>query len=217
MSLSRKPTLSIVRPQRSTGDLDVTLVQFIARGDRAAYRLFFEATNGLLFCLLLRILGHTQTAEEVLAELYEEVRQKAARFGKQNERPLTWLILMAHRRAIERLCTQLTSENFGTRGKTKSTNARNSSINITEQRRLVRAALEAIPSLQHRMVELAFFSGMTNLEIAEELGQSPQAVEDGVRYAMLQLFVAFKSIGFTAEPMTDSKEALPGPASRYVS
>jgi len=206
----------MVRPQRSTGDLDVSLVQFIARGDRAAYRLFFEATNGLLFGLLLRILGHTQTAEEVLAELYEEVRQKAARFGKQNERPLTWLILMAHRRAIERLCTQLTSENFGKRGKTESTNARNSSINITEQRRLVRAALEAIPPLQHQMVELAFFSGMTNLEIAEKLRESPQAVEDGVRYAMLQLFVAFKSIGFTAEPMTDSKEALPAPASRYV-
>lgn len=196
----------MVRPQRSTGDLENTLVQFIARGDRAAYRVFFEATNGLLFGLLLRILGHTQTAEEVLSELYEEVRQKAARFGKQNERPLTWLILMAHRRAIERLCSQLTSENLSKTGKPKSTNAGNSSINITEQRRLVRAALEAIPPLQHRMVELAFFSGMTNLEIAEELGQSVQAVEDGVRYAMLQLFVAFKSIGFTAEPITDSDD-----------
>jgi len=196
----------MVRPQRSTGDLENTLVQFIARGDRAAYRVFFEATNGLLFGLLLRILGHTQTAEEVLSELYEEVRQKAARFGKQNERPLTWLILMAHRRAIERLCSQLTSENLSKTGKPKSINAGNSSINITEQRRLVRAALEAIPPLQHRMVELAFFSGMTNLEIAEELGQSVQAVEDGVRYAMLQLFVAFKSIGFTAEPITDSDD-----------
>ena len=206
----------MIGPQRSTGDLDPRLVQWIASGDRTAYRLFFEATKGLLFGLLLRILGHTQIAEEVLAELYEEVRQKAARFGKQNERPLTWLILMAHRRAIERLCSQLTCENLDKAGKTKSTNARNSSINITEQRRLVRAALEAIPPLQHRMVELAFFSGMTNLEIAEELGQSLKAVEDGVRYAMLQLFVAFKSIGFTAEPITDSKEVLPGPASHYV-
>ena len=112
----------MVRPQRSTGDLEATLVQWIARGDGSAYRLFFESTKGLLFGLLLRILGHTQTAEEVLSELYEEVRQKAARFGKQNERPLTWLILMAHRRAIERLCSQLTCENFGKRGKTKSTN-----------------------------------------------------------------------------------------------
>jgi RNA polymerase sigma-70 factor (ECF subfamily) len=148
---------------------------------------------------LLRILGHTQTAEEVLAELYEEVRRRGAHFGKQNERPLTWLILITHRRAIERLCGQLTTNSETLRksaGKTKSP----SSINITEQRRLVRAALDTIPPLHHRMIELAFFSGMTNLEIAKEVGQSPADVERGIRYAMLQLFRLFKSMGFTVAP-----------------
>ena len=137
-----------------------------------------------------------------MSELYEEVRRRAAQFGKQNERPLTWLILMAHRRAIERLCRQLSTntERFRkSRDKTKST-----SINITEQRRLVRAALDAIPPLQHRMIELAFFSGMTNLEIAKEVGQSPALVEDDLRYAMLQLFGLFKSMGFSAEPGTQT-------------
>jgi RNA polymerase sigma-70 factor (ECF subfamily) len=201
--LSRKPTFSLVRGQHSTADQVGTLVPWIARGDEASFRLFFEATNGLLFGLLLRILGHTQTAEEVLAELYEEVRRRAAQFGKQNERPLTWLILIAHRRAIERLCCQLSTNGETLRksgGKTKST----SSINITEQRRLVRAALNAIPPLQHRMIELTFFSGLTNLEIAKELGQSPAAVEDGLRHAMLRLFGLFKSMGFSAKPGTQT-------------
>src|SRR5688572_32420180 len=98
-----------MRSQHSTADQVGTLIPWIATGDEASFRLFFEATNGLLFGLLLRILGHTQTAEEVLAELYQEVRRRAAHFGKQNERPLTWLILIAHRRAIERLCRQLTT------------------------------------------------------------------------------------------------------------
>lgn len=207
MQLSRRPTLSLVRSQHSTADQLVTLLPWIARGDEAAFRLFFEATNGLLFGLLLRILGHTQTAEEVLAELYEEVRLRAAQFGKQNEKPLTWLILMAHRRAIERLCRQLTTNTETLRKsavKTKST----SSINITQQRRLVRAALEAIPPLQHRMIELAFFSGMTNFEIAKEIGQSPAEVEDGIRFAMLQLFGLFKSMGFTLEPAKRTLEEI---------
>ena len=206
MQLSRKPTLSLVRSPHSTADQLGTLVPWIARGDEAAFRLFFEATNGLLFGLLLRILGHTQTAEEVLSELYEEVRSRAAQFGKQNERPLTWLILMAHRRAIERLCRQLTtnSETLKSGDKTKST----SSINITEQRRLVRAALDAIPLLQHRMIELAFFSGMTNFEIAKEIGQSSAAVDDGIRYAMLQLFELFKSMGFRVEPAKPTLEEI---------
>jgi hypothetical protein len=49
------------------------------------------------------------------------------------------------------------------------------------------------------MLELAFFSGKTNLEIAKELGQSPAAVEGGIRYAMLELFGLFKSMGFRVE------------------
>ena len=203
MHSSRKPVLSLVSRPHSTADQVGTLLPWVARGDEAAYRLFFEATNDLLFGLLLGILGHTQTAEEVLSELYEEVRRRAGQFGKQNERPLTWLILMAHRRAIERLCNHLNSNREKLRtsgGKTKST----SSINITEQRRLVHAVLDAIPLLHHRMIELAFFSGMTNLEIAKEVGQSPAVVEAELRHSMLQLFGLFKSMGFSVEPGTQT-------------
>ncbi len=209
MQLSRKPLLSLVSPQHPTADHVETLLPWVARGDEAAYRLFCEATDGLLFGLLLRILRHTETAEEVLAEVYEEVSRRAALFNRQNERPLTWLILIAHRRAIERLAGQLTasSETFHkTRGKTRSTAISAASINITEQRRLVRATLEALPPVQHRMIELAFFSGMSNLEIATELGQSPEAVDGGIRYAMLQLFGLFKSMGFTVDSGTQPKE-----------
>ena len=205
MRLSRKPVLSLVSRQHSIANPVGSLLPWVARGDEVAYRLFFEATNGLLFGLLLRILGHTQTAEEVLSELYEEVRRRGARFGKQNERPLTWLILIAHRRAIERLCNQLTTNSETLRksaARTKST----SSINITEQRQLVRSALEAIPPLQQRMIELAFFSGMTNFEIAKEIGQSSAVVEEGIRSAMLQLFRLFKSMGFTVEPAKPTRE-----------
>ena len=198
MQLSRKPALSLVRAQHSTSEQFGTPLPWVARGDEAAYRLFFEATNGLIFGLLLRILEHTQTAEEVLAEVYNEVRRRAVLFSKQNERPVTWLLLIAHRCAVERLCRQLTTNNktlWKSGGKPNLTY----SINITEQRRLVRAALEAIPPLQHRMIELALFSGMTSLEIAKELGESPAAVEGGIRCVLLQLFVLFKSMDFSVD------------------
>src|ERR1043166_7700691 len=106
------------RNHQTSGRLDTTRLPWPARGDEASFSVFVEATNGLLFGLLLRILGHTQTAEEVLSELYEEVRKRSARFGNENERPLTWLILMTHRRAIEHLCRNLTKRNksLATRG-----------------------------------------------------------------------------------------------------
>src|SRR5690242_15759910 len=124
------------RNQQTSGHLDTTPVTWLARIDEASFSVFKEATNGLLFGLLLRILGHTQTAEEVLAELYEEVRERSARFGKQNERPLTWLILMTHRRAIEHLCRNLTKRNetLAARGAASHTTiVGDTFINITEQ------------------------------------------------------------------------------------
>ena len=199
MDLSRKPVLSLVRTQYLKPDPIGILIPRVARGDSAAYQLFREATNGLLFGLLLRILGHTQLAEEVLAEVYDEVRRRAPLFSKQNERPLTWLILIAHRRAIERLCLHLATNSdkfYKTRKNSKFPAIPASPINITEQRRLVRATLDSITPLQQRMIECAFFSGMTSFEIAKELGQSALEVEDGIRSAILQLFGLFESMGF---------------------
>jgi RNA polymerase sigma-70 factor, ECF subfamily len=182
----RKTAVARARTEQSGRDREANLIAWIAKGDAGAFREFYDATNGLLFGLLLRILGHTQTAEEVLSELYEEVRQKASRFGRQNERPLTWLIFMAHRRAIECLCRKLRTQSHAT-----------STINITEQRRLIRQAMDSIPDLQQQMIEMAFFAGMTNLEIAKELRQTPERVETDLRCAMLRLFQLFSAMGFS--------------------
>ena len=187
LTRSQQAPSSLVRHKQSKAQWGANLIRWIASGDETAFRLFYNSTNGLLFGLLLRILGHTQTAEEVLSELYDEVRQKAARFGSQNERPLTWLIFIAHRRAIERLCRTLTVQ---------SQASQKSTINITEERRLIRAAMDSIPHLQQQTVEMAFFSGMTKEEIAKELGQSPESVEADLQHAMLRLFGLF-TIGFT--------------------
>jgi RNA polymerase sigma-70 factor, ECF subfamily len=194
VQLSRKTTVSPVKAEQVGRGRENNLIEWIARGDAAAFREFYDATNGLLFGLLLRILGHTQTAEEVLCELYEEVRHKAARFGMQNERPLTWLIFIAHRRAIECLCRKLASQESRT------------TINITEQRRLIRTAMDSIPEPQQQMVEMAFFSGMTNLEIAKELGQPPEKVEADLRQAMLRLFQLFSAMGFSPLNTTATRQ-----------
>ena len=208
MQLLRKPTVSLVNGEQPARGREARLIGWIAKGDVAAFREFHEATNGLLFGLLLRMLGQTQIAEEVLAELYEEVRQNAARFGRQNERPLTWLIFIAHRRATEFLCHKLPHQ--------RQIAVR--SINITEQRRHIRGAMDSIPDLQQRMVEMAFFSGMTSVEISKELGQPPEKVEAELRHAILRLFQLFRAMGFSAlnlaasEPKLGPFSGVPGPA-----
>jgi len=139
LSLSRRALLIVKPAQQGRGQQDASLIQRIAKGDESAFSLFHDATNGLLFGLLLCILGNTQTAEDVLSGLYKEIRQQASRFDKQNERPLTWLILIAHRRAIERLSGSLTNQFEISRkigGKPQTTTLADSFINISQQRRI---------------------------------------------------------------------------------
>jgi len=195
MQLLSKAPFSLVNGEQSERGREAKLIAWIAKGDAAAFQDFHDATNGLLFGLLLRMLGQTQIAEEVLAELYEEVRQKAVRFGSQNERPLTWLIFIAHRRAIEFLFSRSTYQREFAIW----------SINITEQRRHIRGAMDSIPDLQQRMVEMAFFSGMSSLEIAKELGHPPEKVEADLRHAILRLFQLFRAMSFSTLNPTGSE------------
>jgi RNA polymerase sigma-70 factor (ECF subfamily) len=195
MAFSQRSFIS-AKSRRSKGRPEPKLIGLITKGDEAAFNVFHSATNGLLFAILLHLLGHTQTAEEVLSEIYDEIRSRAAWLSKQNERPLTWLIMIAHRRAIERLCQQL-----NTKGALQDGNGNTGVdfINITKQRRQIRAALQSIPHLQQRMVELAFFFGMSNSEIAMELGLPCKAVDDGLRSGMSRLFCRLKSLPLWTE------------------
>jgi RNA polymerase sigma factor (sigma-70 family) len=170
------------------------LLGLIKKGDIVAFQLFQSAANGLLFAILLNILGHSETAEEALADLYVEIRRKPIGVGRQNE-PLTWLILVAHRHAIERLCRQINIQNAFPNGNsiTHATNAE-SFINITEQRRLIRATLNSIPQSQRQMIELALISGMNIADIATRLGESCEVVDDGLRSGTRELFCMFSSL-----------------------
>jgi RNA polymerase sigma-70 factor, ECF subfamily len=204
--------------RHSKGKPEAKLIRLIIQGDEAAFNVFHSATNGLLFAILLHILGHTQTAEEVLSEIYDEIRRKALRLSKLNERPLTWLILIAHRCAVERLCRQRTIQSpfQGDNGNKSATGV--DFINITEQRRHIRAALNSIPHLQRRMVELAFFYGMSNSEIAMELSQPCEVVDDGLRSGMSRLFCRLKSLRFSPEdPIRRDRPTVIRPGSRSSS
>ena len=79
MASSRKAlTLKVVRERPARMD-HVRLSQRITARDESAFTLFYEATSGLLFGLLLLTLSDTATAEEILAEVYDEMREQIGR------------------------------------------------------------------------------------------------------------------------------------------
>ena len=202
MGLAQRSGLRIVDGGPRNLDLE-WLVPSIAAGDERAVARFYDATSGLLFGLLLLILGDTTTAEEVLLEVYAEVRQHAARFDRNHESVLTWLITIAHRRALEHLCSSSEDQQFavsvGLAGPSGSGQTRRFGIGKSAHRRLVGATLDGISPAEQKMIELAYFSRMTPRAIAMKLRQSPDSVKAGLHYGISQLYKLFKNPGFLSE------------------
>ncbi len=173
------------------------LVCSIAAGDELAEVRFYNATSGLVFGLLLLMLSDNATADKVLLEVYGEVRHQAARFDKTDQNLLTWLITIAHRRALENLCSKTEDRQFvvsiGLAGRQRSGVNGGFAINKAAHRRLVGWMLDGVSLVERKMIELAYCSRMTPRAIALELGQSPATVNNGLQSGIAQLYRLFKN------------------------
>lgn len=198
MGLAQRSAISAggLRPvYRDTG----RLVRAIAAGDATATDRFSAATSGLLFGLLLRILGDTATADRVLLKVYDEVKLNAAGFAKNEDSLLTWLITITHRRALEHLCSSKEDQQFlisvGLATAPGLGPRRQAAIKKSAHRRLVVATLNSLSALELKMIEMAYFSRMAPDAIAQQLGKSPEEVRTGLQCGILGLYNLFRNYG----------------------
>jgi RNA polymerase sigma-70 factor (ECF subfamily) len=193
VGLAQRSELRIVETVTSNPDLE-GLVPSIAARDELALAHFREATNGLLFGLLLLILGDTAKADEVLSEVYTEVGESAGNFKRDRESLLSWLITITHRRALEFLCSSSEERQFAVSvGLPGVLGSGHFGISKSAHRRLVAVALDALSPLEHKMIELAYFSRLSPGVIAVRLRQSPETVDAGLQCGISQLYNLFKN------------------------
>jgi RNA polymerase sigma-70 factor (ECF subfamily) len=174
---------------RARGRESAPLVKRIAHGDVSAFVALYDATCGLIYGLLLRILGDSAAAEQVMAAVYQEVWEQAAIYDER-EKPLTWLVTMAHRRAVARLradrCSQPRQPALELAGRVPAAGSGTDETSSGEQT-FAQTAFAGLSPSQQQMIELAYFSGLRREEIAARLGLSLQAVQTGMRAGMLRL------------------------------
>lgn len=172
------------------------LVKRIASGDESALATLYDTTCGLIYGLLLRILGNSETAEQVLLVVYQEVWQQAATYDDQREKPMTWLITLAHSRAIARLradgYSQPRQSSLELASRTLTTRSKTDEITSGEQE-FAQSAFAKLSPAQQQIIELAYFSGLRQNEIAALLSLSLQSVQTGMRAAMRKLRDALES------------------------
>lgn len=164
----------------------------VARQDAAAFRLLFERLSPLLLALGFRVLNDRQLAEDVLNEVFLELWQAPEKYDAKRSSPRTYLVLVMRRRSIDRLRSRMSGvKTVPFQAASQYTGTTNDShtdgLADEEERGRIRSVLEALPEAQRRAIEMSFFEGKTNVEIAEATGEPLGTIKGRIRLGLIRL------------------------------
>jgi len=178
---------------------DSALIERMRTGDEAALSALYDRYSAMLFAMLVRILRDQQAAEEVLQDLFLQLWRNAGRFDAGRGSLPAWLMVIGRNRAISRLRgrrdREVLEEEEGDYANTfvSDQNIEDEALRA-QLARNISAALEQLPAEQRQAVELAYFEGMTQSEIANQTGIPLGTVKTRVRSAMQTLRQTLGSI-----------------------
>jgi RNA polymerase sigma-70 factor (ECF subfamily) len=172
---------------------DVELLRRIAGGDRAAFSDFYDQYSGLLFSIAVKVLNDAKEAEDVLQEVFMQIWNKADAYNPLLGKPVSWAVTLTRNKAIDRirshqrrskLLEQATLEAAAPPDDSLSANEK---LHGKENAERIRSAVADLPAEQRRAIELAFFNGLTQDEIATKLQQPLGTIKARIRRGMLKL------------------------------
>src|SRR6266852_881024 len=168
------------------------LIAAIAAGDRDAFSRFYDLTAPMAFGLIRRVLRDPEAAAEVLQEVFWQVWREAPQYDPKRGSPEAWLVMRAKTRAIDRLRSIRRRDRTFVAPVDESVAQRNDGpaenpAVVAEDRGLVQMALAQLPEPQRRVIELAFFEGLTQSEIATRLGEPLGTVKTRARLGLERL------------------------------
>lgn len=171
---------------------DPDLVQQIAGRDESALGELFDRYSGLLLALSRRIVTDDSDAEEILQEVFLQVWNQAERYDRARSSVSTWLVLITRSRSIDRLRSRQVKDRTLTALKKENTEIHTSpegmsSVLLDQRRQRLRQELKELPTEQRQVLELAFFKGMTQSEIAGSTGIPLGTVKTRTLLAMKKL------------------------------
>lgn len=169
---------------------DADLLAAIADGDGAAFSALYDRHARILYAVVVRIVGERSDADDVLQEVFVQVSRDAKAFDPSRGGAFSWLALLARSRALDRLRSLGARERLATEA-AKEPRPETEDLAETASRlelgHLARAALAEIPETQRQTLELAYFHGLTQTEIAARLGKPLGTVKTSVRLGLTRL------------------------------
>jgi RNA polymerase sigma-70 factor (ECF subfamily) len=151
---------------------DEAVLALIARNDELALAELYSRHGRLAYGLAYRILRDDALAQDAVQEAFLGVWRGAGRFTAERAKPTTWLLTLVHRRAVDlvRREERRRAEPLEPEHEAADVRAPDQADDIA-RRESVRAALRTLPAEQREAIELAYYGGYTQSELAERLGQ----------------------------------------------
>src|SRR5438045_9134413 len=146
----------------------------IQNEDPEALSKLYDRYNGILKALILRVIHNESEADDLLQEIFMEIWNQSKNFSAHKGKPLGWMVTLARRRAIDGLRKKQAYARAEERLQSETEqqpdawvhNATEEEIALGDTRLHVRRVIESLPPPQQQAIELAFFQGMSQREIA---------------------------------------------------
>ena len=152
--------------------LDEALLALAAREDEQALAELYDRYGRVAYGLALRIVRDQALAEDAVQEAFLAVWRSAGSFRSDRAKPSTWILTLVHRRAVDvvrREERRRAAPLEGTEEPDERGLAADEEIELNDRRRLVQEALRQLPDEQREALELAYYGGLTQSELAERL------------------------------------------------
>ncbi len=182
-----EPDLRLVSPQ---GPADVDdLMRQAARGDSQAFETLYDELSPAVYGLARRVVRDPARAEDVTQEVFLDVWRKATRFDVARGKAKTWVMTIAHRRAVDavrRSEAQKRQDHQGAPDEVSHDEPADALIQA-EEHGAVRDCLETLTDLQLESVRLAYFNGYTYGEVATLLDKPLPTIKTRMRDGLIRL------------------------------
>ncbi len=192
-----------MRPPLAPGEpTDLELMEGIQQEDPEALSKLYDRYGGIIKALVLRVVHNEPEADDLLQEIFMELWKQAKNFSAQKGKPLGWMVTLARRRAIDGLRKKQAYLRAGERFQIEKEqqpdawvhNTTEKEINLSDTRALIRKVINGLPLAQQQAIDLAFFRGMSQREIAAHTNTPLGTVKTRLELGLKKVYDGLKEL-----------------------
>lgn len=171
---------------------DVDLIQRMGTGDTEAFSIFQRRHIGIIYSTAHRVLNNDTDAEDVTQEVLFMLWEKSPMYDISRGKPVTWLVTMTRNKAIDRLRSlqrrlRLQDEVRLENPESMDTRTPAQSLRANEKNELVRTAVMKLNPDQREVIEMLYFSGLSQQEISDRIHKPLSTVKARIHRGMVRL------------------------------